>query len=496
MSESVWILGDQLLEEHPALRSGCRIVLIESLQRLRQQPYHKRKLGLVLAAMRHYAAHLREQGYTVDLRQSSDFISGLREHLDETGSTRLITMAAAEYDTRQMQTRLGDMLHDAAEVELLPNTQFLVEHYPPDRPPKRMESFYREMRRQTGLLVNEQGDPEGERWNFDRDNRKPYDGRPVPPLPEFAPDDLTRSALDDVERLCAEAVGSTADFALPVNHKQARHALADFITHRLPDFGQFEDAMSSQEHVLFHSLLSPLLNIGLLRPLEVAQAAVRAYQEGQAPINSVEGFVRQVIGWREYMYYCYWQMMPDLRDVNAWQHTRPLPAWFWDGETSMHCLHHAIGRALHTGYAHHIERLMLLCNFAMLARLSPQEVNAWFLSCFIDAYDWVMLPNVLGMGLNADDGTIATKPYIASANYIHRMSDYCEECAYNRRARSGADACPFNVLYWNFLLDHEQSLRSNPRMGKSVLNLRHLDEDERRSIQQQAQHMLAHLDDL
>jgi deoxyribodipyrimidine photolyase-related protein len=489
---STWILGDQLLATHPALQPGHRVVIIESLERLRQRPAHAHKLGLLLAAMRHYAAALRQQGYDVDLRQAPDFVSGLREHLAEMGSTRLVTMAAAEYDTRQMQQTLGDTL--GVETEVLPNTQFLIGRYPPRRSPKRMETFYRDMRRATGLLLTAEGEPVGGAWNFDKENRAPYDGRPIPAPRQFAPDELTRAALDDVARLCPDAIGSTAGFALPVTRAQAQAALEDFITHRLPDFGRFEDAMSSSEGVLFHSRLSPLVNIGLLEPLEMAQAAAAAYEQGAAPLNSVEGFVRQVIGWREYMYMRYWEQMPDLRAANAWEHTRPLPAWFWSGDTRMNCLHHALRRALDSGYAHHIERLMLLCNFAMLAGLAPLEVNDWFLACFFDAYDWVMLPNVLGMGLHADNGTIATKPYIASASYIHRMSDYCGGCAYNRKARHGADACPFNVLYWNFLLTHEQRLRANPRSGPAVLALRHLDNTEREAVQQQAAALLADLD--
>jgi deoxyribodipyrimidine photolyase-related protein len=352
------------------------------------------------------------------------------------------------------------------------------------------------MRQRLGLLVDEAGKPEGGSWNYDKQNRKPFDGREVPPPRSFPPDELTRAALADVERLCPAAIGSTDGFALPVTREQALQSLDDFITCRLHDFGPFEDAMSSQEGVLFHSLLSPLVNIGLLQPLEMANAAIHAYHNDGAPLNSVEGFVRQIIGWREYMYYRYWELMPDLRDVNAWNHTRSLPDWFWSGETRMNCLHHVIARALRDGYNHHIERLMVVCNFAMLAGLRPQEVNAWFLECYIDAYDWVMLPNVLGMGLNADGGKIATKPYIASANYIHRMSDYCNGCHYKRKARSGEDACPFNTLYWDFLLHNEESLRANPRSGPAVLSLRHLDEDERAAIRQQAQDQLDHINQL
>jgi deoxyribodipyrimidine photolyase-related protein len=291
-------------------------------------------------------------------------------------------------------------------------------------------------------------------------------------------------------------LGATEGFALPVTRAQALECLDNFVTYRLADFGPFEDAMHSQEMALFHSLLSPLLNIGLLRPLEVCEAAIDAYRNGKAPLNSVEGFVRQIIGWREYMYCRYWEMMPDLRDANAWSHHRPLPAFYWSGATRMRCLHHVLSRVLRNGYSHHIERLMLLCNFALLAGIRPQELNDWFLECYIDAYDWVVTPNVLGMGLNADGGEIATKPYISSANYIRRMSDYCGGCHYNSKTRTGPDACPFNALYWNFLIVNEERLRANPRSGPAVLGLRHLDADERRSVQTQAQRMLEQLDEL
>jgi deoxyribodipyrimidine photolyase-related protein len=281
-------------------------------------------------------------------------------------------------------------------------------------------------------------------------------------------------------------VGTVRDFGLAVTREQALAAFEDFVANRLADFGPYEDAMSSQHPVLYHSLLSPYLNIGLLEPLEVIAAVQRAYHRGRAPISSVEGFVRQVLGWREYIYWQYWRMMPGLREANAWQAQRPLPGFFWDGRTEMNCLNHAILRAIENGYNHHIERLMLLCNFCLLAGIRPAVVNDWFLTFYVDAYEWVMTPNVIGMGLNADGGLIATKPYIASANYIGRMSDYCRDCRFNRKQRTGENACPFNYLYWSFLLQHEATLRANPRLGRNVLALRYLDETERRAVRRRA----------
>jgi deoxyribodipyrimidine photolyase-related protein len=489
---SAWILGDQLLDDHPALATADQIVIVESRERLAQRPYHRRKLALLLAAMRQYAAALRAQGYSVDVRVASDFVTGLREHLQAHGSTRLVCMAATEWDTRALQHDLSARL--GVPVEVLPNDQFLVERFPPSKAPALMEPFYRELRRRTGLLLDERGEPEGGRWNFDAENRKRYDGRPVPPPPSFAPDAVTKQAMADAQAL--PGIGSAEGFDLPVTRAQALLALDDFVARRLPNFGPFEDAMSSRDGLLFHSLLSPALNIGLLRPLELCQAAVRAFYAGHAPLSSVEGFVRQIIGWREYMYYRYWQLMPTLRDVNAWEATRPLPAFYWSGDTRMRCMQHAITRVLSNGHSHHIERLMLLCNWALLAGIRPQEVGDWFLECYIDAYEWVVLPNVLGMGLNADGGKVATKPYIASASYINKMSDYCGGCAYNHKARVGDDACPFNTLYWNFLLQHEARLRANPRLGPAVLGLARLGADERAAIQARAAQLLADLDHL
>lgn len=494
MSTSLWILGDQLTPHHPGLAAGRRVVLIESLGRLRQRPYHKRKLALLLAAMRHFAGELRDAGYEVDLRQAPDFVTGLRDHLAAYGVTRLVCMAAAEYDTRAMQATLGDVL--GVSVEVLPNRMFLVEQMPPARSPKLMEPFYRELRRRAGLLLDGTGGPEGGVWNLDHENRRRYDGRRVPPPPRFAPDELTLAAMADVEALCPNAIGSTDGFDLPVTRAQALAALDDFIARRLPDFGPFEDAMSAEHGVLFHSLLSPLLNIGLLEPLEVCRAAETAYYAGAAPLASTEGFVRQIVGWREYIYYRYWELMPGLREANAWGAERPLPAWYWSGATGMRCMAHAIRRVLASGYTHHIERLMLLCNFAMLAGVRPQELNSWFLECYIDAYEWVVAPNVIGMGLNADGGVVATKPYIASAAYIGKMSDYCAGCRYDRKARVGDDACPFNTLYWHFLSANEIRLRANPRLGPAVLGLARLSAAERAAVAERAGAILADLDRL
>ncbi|MEM8531273.1 MAG: cryptochrome/photolyase family protein [Chloroflexota bacterium] len=498
---SVWILGDQLLRDHPALvhateaagAEQVRVVLVESDGRIAQQPYHRKKLVLLLSAMRHYAAALSEQGYHVDYVHAADFLTGLRQHVGTHQPDRVITMAASEYHTRRFQqAHLSDEL--GIPVDVLPNTQFLVgrfDPHPDPKPGKRyvMENFYRAMRRHFDVLMD--GDkPAGGEWNYDKHNREPLPKAiELPGIPAYSHDSITEEVIQQVADY-EHATGTLENFNLAVTHEQAQQALADFIKHRLHDFGPYEDAMTTRHDTLFHSVLSPYVNIGLLEPLEMVQAAVEAYEQGHAPINSLEGFVRQVMGWREYIYWQYWQQMPDLYEANDWSATRAMPQMFWDGQTEMNCLKHVVSRAIETGYSHHIERLMIICNFCMLAGIDPQEVNDWFLAFYIDAYDWVMQPNVIGMGLNADGGRIATKPYISSANYINKMSDYCTGCRFKHKQRVGEDACPFNFLYWNFLITHEKKLKSNPRFGPSVLGVGRIDSTERDAIQQQSEHFL------
>jgi deoxyribodipyrimidine photolyase-related protein len=309
----------------------------------------------------------------------------------------------------------------------------------------------------------------------------------------FEPDDETRRVMHEVDQMDG-GIGATEGFNLAVTRKDALRAAEDFFKLRLADFGPYEDAMSSQHRYLYHSNLSAYLNLGLLGPMELIQMAEAAYAAGTAPVNSVEGFIRQILGWREYIRWQYWRLGDQLLASNFWDAQRPLPDFFWAGQCDMYCLGRVIQRAIETGYNHHIERLMILCNFALLAGLEPREVNAWFLGTYIDAYEWVMAPNVLGMGLHADGGLVATKPYIASANYINKMSDFCQSCRYDHKRRAGDLACPFNRLYWHFLIQHEETLRANPRLGPNVLGLRYLDEDERTAVQESANRFLARLD--
>jgi deoxyribodipyrimidine photolyase-related protein len=488
---SVWILGDQLLAAHPAVQAlkaqavPFQVVMVESLARAQRLPYQRKKLVMLFSAMRHYAQRLAAEGISVDYRLAEDVLSGLRHHIQQYRPAQMVMMAASEYAGRRFQDQLDQLL--GLPVQIHPNTQFLTGQFDPapDIPAHKrvvQETFYRSMRRHFNLLMEPDGRPAGAHWNFDDRNRQRLPkGMAIPARLSFEPDQLTRQVMVDVSEL-GGGIGSVGGFNLAVTQDQAQSALLDFIDNRLANFGPYEDAMSQAHPLLFHSFLSPYLNIGLLEPLDVARQVEKAYRQGSLPLNSAEGFIRQVIGWREYMVWQYWRQMPELRQANFWSAARRLPDWFWNGQTEMNCLRTVIERAIQIGYNHHIERLMILSNFCLLAGVEPMAVNDWFSAVYVDAYEWVMLPNVLGMGLYADGGRTATKPYIASANYIRRMSDYCSSCRFNPRSRTGSQACPYNTLYWNFILENEATLLANPRMGPGILGVKRIAEAERAEI--------------
>jgi deoxyribodipyrimidine photolyase-related protein len=402
-------------------------------------------------------------------------------------------MASASYGGRQGQFRLRDKLE--IPVEIVPNTQFLIGRYNPIPDPQAdkryvMESFYRDMRRHFDVLMDDD-QPVGDVWNYDKENRKKLPAKDNPP-PDivFEPDEITRAVMDQVAAL-PDGVGSVDGFGYAVTRQQAQMAFEHFVQDRFAKFGPYEDALTGRSHSVYHSVLSPYLNIGLLEPLPLIRRAEEAVRFGNVPLNSAEGFIRQILGWREFMYWQYWRQMPGMADKNAWHAHGELPDFVWTGETDMRCVQHAVRRALDTGYNHHIERLMVLSNLFMLTGIDPRAVNDWFLSVYIDAYEWVMPPNVIGMSLNADGGLTATKPYIASANYINKMGDLCASCRYNPKQRHGDEACPFNYLYWNFVLQHEERLRNNPRTSRLTWSLRHLDADDRAAVQHDAARLLA-----
>jgi deoxyribodipyrimidine photolyase-related protein len=467
--------------------SNARLLFIESSAKLRARPWHRHKLILVLSAMRHFMDDMRRLGFQVEYRRAPTFLAALRAHAQEHPDERLVVMRPSTWQGAQFVSRLGETL--GLPVEVWPNRFFLSS--PADLGAARsplMETFYRKLRRRTGILM--EGDqPVGGRWNWDAENRRP-------PRKDWSPQSLPRRSDvcarrdhprgdREVARLDT-AWGRLDGFALPVTRADALAFYQDFLDHRLPNFGPYQDAMLSGQPWLFHALISPLINIGLLEPLEVCAGAERAWQAGHAPLNSAEGFIRQVIGWREFIYAIYWREMPRLRAMNVLGAHRPLPAFYWDAQTDMACLRACVQGVWERGYTHHIQRLMVLCNFALLAGVNPQEVNEWFLSTYVDAYDWVVTPNVIGMGLFADGGIVGTKPYAASANYIHKMSNYCAKCRFDPRQRVGPRACPFNALYWDFVARHAERLGANPRTSMAVKTLNRLDKGELAAMRAQA----------
>ena len=464
---------------------------------------HKTRIALFLAAMRHFRDGLRERGVTVHYRALEDAPNAgtLAEALLVTASRltpqKLIVVQPGEWRVEQSLLTAARQL--GVELEIRPDRHFLSSReefaaHAKGRKQLRMEFFYREMRRKHAVLMD--GDqPVGGAWNFDADNRESF-GKSGPgdvPQPTgFPPDETTRGVLELVAKHWAKHPGNLKRFDWPVTSEQAQAALQDFIEHRLPNFGKYEDAMWSSggglfaQPYLFHSRLSAAMNLKLLDPRQVIAAAEEAYRKGRAPLASVEGFIRQILGWREFVRGIYWHFMPGYRELNALKASEPLPDFYWTGKTEMNCLREAIGQTLEFGYAHHIQRLMVTGLFTLLLGVKPQAVHEWYLAMYVDAVEWVELPNTLGMSQHGDGGLMASKPYVASGKYIERMSNYCAGCRFDPAKSTGDDACPFTTLYWDFLLRHEKFLGKNQRMAMQLKNLARLEAPKRKAIQQQA----------
>ncbi len=479
------MLGDQLNRRIGALADAdpgtTRILLVESRALVEGRAWHRQRLHLVLASMRRFAEELRDAGFEVDLRRADSLAAGVQGHLDEFDPDELIGTEANSWDGRILQRRL--------EVQTVPSDQFLCHpdrfaEWAADRTTVRMEDFYRWHRADLGYLMDGD-DPVGGTWNLDHENREPppTDGRSWPTPVRSRLDDLDRSVLDDLPDATwgADPVGWW-----PTSRRAALARLRHAIDEVLPRFGPHEDAMLAGNWHLAHTLLSPALNLGLLLPGEVADAVEEAYRAGGVPLNSAEGLMRQIIGWREFVWGMYWRSMPDLRDANALDATRDLPPVLRgdaDGSaaTDMRCVSVTMDALHEHGWAHHIQRLMILGNLCLLAGVEPRQVSDWMQERFVDGADWVMLPNVQGMALHADGGRLATKPYASGGAYIDRMSDYCGDCAFDRRKRVGDDACPFTTLYWDFVARHRPRWEQNHRMARVVANLDRLrDADELR----------------
>ncbi|WP_174278780.1 cryptochrome/photolyase family protein [Sphingomonas bacterium] len=477
MTTLAFVLGDQLSPTLSSLTDAdpadTVVLMAEVADETGYVRHHQAKIAFLFSAMRHHAAALGAAGWRVDYVRLEDadnsgsFTGELARAIERHAPDRIVVTESGEWRVAAMldswSTRFG------LPVEIRGDDRFLASHadfgeWAGRQRGLTMEWFYREQRARYGLLMDG-AKPAGGRWNFDKENRKPVAGDLLMPRPlSFAPDEITLEVLDLVRRRFGNHPGSLDGFDWAVTAADAQRQAEAFFAHALPRFGDYEDAMVTGERHLWHSILSPYLNAGLLLPLDLCRRAEAEYRAGRAPINSVEGYVRQILGWREYMRGIYWREGPDYTKRNFLGHTRPLPGWYWTGETDLHCQREAIGQTLATAHAHHIQRLMVTGNFALLIGADPMQVQQWYLEVYIDAYEWVEAPNTLGMSQFGDGGLLSTKPYISSGAYIDRMSDYCRHCRYDVKQRVGPDACPFNALYWDFLARHEDKLRGNGRL--------------------------------
>lgn len=503
------ILGDQLNPlhswfEHPD--PGVVHVLMEVRQETDYVLHHAQKILAIFAAMRDFARHLREAGHRVRYVAIDD--PSNRQDVTQNLAALMAHYGARELSYQQPdEWRVSENLRTWGALQTFPVREEGSEHFYTSRDevaeffgPRRqwlMEAFYRHMRQRHGVLIDASGAPMGGRWNFDHDNREPWPG--TPPLPPDArPVHDHRALWDTVRQAGVQSFGNpqAGEFHWPLNRAQALAWLDHFIQSALPNFGAYEDAMSAGNPRLFHSQLSFALNTKMLHPDEVVRQAQAAYEAGHAPLAAVEGFIRQILGWREYVRGVYWAHMPGYETRNALGHARPLPAWFWTGQTTMRCMRDAIGNSLENAYAHHIQRLMVIGNFALLAGLDPGAVHQWYLGVYIDAFEWVELPNTVGMSQFADGGLLGTKPYVSSASYIDRMSDYCQACPYDRKQRTGDRACPFNALYWDFFARHQPLLQDNRRLAMVYQQWRKTPDHVQTALRDQAALTLSRLDDL
>ncbi|WP_372917120.1 cryptochrome/photolyase family protein [Sandarakinorhabdus sp.] len=506
MTTLIPILGDQLSHSLASLRAATPasavVLMMEVTEEATYVPHHPQKIALFFSAMRHFADELRSLGWTVDYvalddpANAQDFAGEVSRAAARHAATKIVTVAAGEWRVLDSQQTWAD--RTGLPVSILDDDRFIFSitsfmAWAKGRKRMTMEDFYRVVRRQTGLLMD--GDqPIGGQWNFDQENRKsvPKGHRFTPPV-RFAPDAVTSDVMALVAGRFGNHFGSIDGFRWAVTRTQALEALDDFVRHRLAGFGDYQDAMVTGEDVLNHSLLSPALNTGLLLPLEVCQAAQAAYHAGTAPLNAVEGFIRQILGWREYVRGLYWFAGPDYTSRNHLNATRPLPAAYWGAPTGLKCLAEAVDNTRRNSSAHHIQRLMILGNFAMLVGTDPAHVHRWYLAVYADALEWVEAPNVIGMSQFADGGLMSTKPYAAGGAYVNRMSNHCKSCAYDVKQRTGPKACPLNSLYWDFLARHEDALKNNQRLWRMYDGWRRFAPDEQVRIREQAADSMATL---
>lgn len=506
----VFVLGDQLDDQSSVFTDFDPSQDLVFMAEVREESTHvwstKPRTAFFFAAMRHFADALRKKKITVDyqrigMHDSEGLDTALAEAIKRHQPQKILMVESGDW--RVGQTLRAFATASKVKMSLREDTHFMCSRrefaeWARGYKQFRLEYFYRMMRKRYNVMM--EGDqPLQGRWNFDTENRGAFSKvgpGVIPARFKVSPDTITREVIADVNEHFADHPGTLDDFFWPVTREDALQSLQKFTVERLKHFGAFQDAMWTDEPFLYHAHISAALNVKLLNPREVINAALTALNEGRAPIEAVEGFVRQVIGWREFMAGLYWLDMPGMRDANYFQHDRKLPTWYWTADTQMNCMRQTIAQTLKHGYAHHIQRLMVTGLFGLLAETVPQELEDWYLAVYVDAIDWVELPNVAGMALFANNGRFTSKPYIASGQYIKRMSNYCGGCRYKPEMKTGNNACPFTTLYWNFLDKHEKMLAGNPRTALMVRNIARLSGEERVAIREQAALTLKNLDKL
>lgn len=487
----ILILGDQLSRNLVPLMSGTKsddvVLMVEVADETTYVQHHKKKIAFLLSAMRHFAQSLKKDDWHVDYIKFDDadntgsFSSEVKRAIARHNPDRIVVTESGEWRVQQMIDSWSDTFE--LPVNVMDDHRFIATHdefrdWADGRKQLRMEYFYRDMRRKTGLLMTIDNEPEGGKWNFDSENRKPPKGDMSFPTPlRIEPDDITVDVLELVAEKFTGHFGDLKPFWFGVTSEQAQSAFDMFIEKSLVTFGDFQDAMLVDERFLYHAVISQYLNAGLLDPLSVCQRVADEYAAGRVPLNAAEGFIRQIIGWREYVRGIYWLKMPDYVDQNFFDADRALPEFYWSADTDMACVRAAVTQTKEEAYAHHIQRLMITGNFALIAGIDPKHVHEWYLAVYADAYEWVELPNTLGMSQFADGGLLGSKPYAASGNYINKMSNYCKGCRYDVKQKTGDDACPFNPLYWDFLIRNREKLKGNARLGQIYRNWDRMDDE-------------------
>ncbi|GAB5387620.1 MAG: cryptochrome/photolyase family protein [Alphaproteobacteria bacterium] len=500
-----FILGDQLSHDISSLaaldKARDHVLMVEVVEECTYVRHHPKKIALILSAMRHFAEELRADGWQVryvrleDDGNAGTFTGELGRAVDDLGIGEVHITEPGEYRVLQSLQGWANAAFDG-RLTWHDDTRFFCTRdgfadWAEGRKQLRMEYFYREMRKSTGLLMGDDNKPLGGKWNYDHDNRKKLPAqadmldRWADPV-SFEPDEITQDVLEMVERRFDDHFGDLHPFDYAVTAEQAREQADLFFSRNIERFGDYQDAMKRGEPNLYHSFVAQYLNIGLLDPRWLCERAAQAHEKDDAPLNAVEGFIRQILGWREYVRGIYWLKMPDYAETNELGASRDLPGFYWTGKTDMACVADVVTQTRKHAYAHHIQRLMVTGNLGLLLGVDPKQLNEWYLVVYADAFEWVELPNVQGMVCHADGGYLGSKPYAASGAYINRMSDYCKSCRYRPDHKTGDTACPMTTLYWNFLIEQEDRLKSNPRMGLIYKHVDKMDADQRDQITKQA----------